>query len=220
MVARLELLPGTVPGISHALAYALGLASVLLLFVSILLHEIGDAVVARRHGVEVEEIDLWLLGGVARMRGEAREPGAELRYAIAGPAVTAMIAVFFGVLMLLLPASSPQSARVFVEYQLLINVFLLVFNLLPAFPLDGGRVFRAVLWARMHDMQRATNVAAGVGRAFGYLIGGIGLVLLPAATRTTACGSCSSASSSPPPPASRPPGRRSARSSRASTPPT
>ena len=170
--------PNTAPGISSALAYALGFASVLLLFVSILLHEIGHAVVARRHGVEVEEIDLWLLGGVARMRGEARDPGAELRYAIAGPAVTAIIAVLFGVVTLLLPASAPQSARVFVEYQLLINVILLVFNLLPAFPLDGGRVFRAILWARMDDMQRATAVAARVGRAFGYLMGGIGLVLV------------------------------------------
>jgi Zn-dependent protease len=170
--------PEAVPGISHALAYALGFASVLLLFLSILLHEIGHAVVARRNGVEVEEIDLWLLGGVARMRGEARDPGAELRYAIAGPAVTAIIAACFGVVVLLLPASTPESARVFLEYQLLINVFLLVFNLLPAFPLDGGRVFRAILWARMNDMQRATNVAARVGNAFGYALAAIGVVLL------------------------------------------
>ena len=84
--------PEVVNGISPAASYALGLASALLLFASILAHEFGHAIVARRHGIEVEGIDLWLLGGVSRMRGEAHDPGDELRYALAGPAVTAAIA--------------------------------------------------------------------------------------------------------------------------------
>lgn len=169
--------PEQVHGISTALAYALGLGSVLVLFASLLLHELGHAIVARRHGVEVQEIDLWLLGGVAKMRGEAHEPGDELRYALAGPAVTAVVTAFFGVIALLLPSSAAASVRAFVDYQLLINALILGFNLVPAFPLDGGRVLRAILWWRMGAMQPATELAARIGRAFGYLLAGLGLVL-------------------------------------------
>ena len=140
--------PEEVHGISPAASYALGLASALLLFASILAHEFGHAIVARRHGIEVEEIDLWLLGGVSRMRGEAHAPGDELRYALAGPAVTAVIAACFGVVLLLLPSSTPAVVRALVEYQTLVNGLILVFNLLPAFPLDGGRVLRSLLWRR------------------------------------------------------------------------
>jgi Zn-dependent protease/predicted transcriptional regulator len=166
--------PEAVPHIGTAAAYALGLASALLLFVSILAHEFGHAIVARRHGIEVEEIDLWLLGGVSRMRGEAHEPGDELRYALAGPAVTAVIAACFGVTLLLLPASTPPVVSALVEYQMLVNGLILVFNMLPAFPLDGGRVLRSLLWRRSGDIERSTATAASVGRGFGYVMIGLG----------------------------------------------
>ncbi len=162
--------PEEVHGISPAASYGLGLASVLLLFASILAHEFGHALVARRRGIEVEEIDLWLLGGVSRMRGEAHAPGDELRYAIAGPAVTAVLAACFGAAALLLPSSTPAAVRALVEYQALINCVLLFFNLMPAFPLDGGRVLRSLLWRRRGDIVRSTETAASVGRAFGYLL--------------------------------------------------
>jgi Zn-dependent protease len=166
--------PEAVPGIGSEAAYALGLASALLLFASILAHEFGHAIVARRHGIEVEEIDLWLLGGVSRMRGEAHDPDDELRYALAGPAVTALIAALFGVALLLLPASTPAVVRALVEYQVLVNGLILVFNLLPAFPLDGGRVLRSLLWRRSGDIGRSTATAASVGRGFGYVMIGLG----------------------------------------------
>jgi Zn-dependent protease/predicted transcriptional regulator len=162
--------PEEIHGISSTASYALGLASALLLFASILAHEFGHALVARRHGIEVEEIDLWLLGGVSHMRGEAHAPGDELRYALAGPAVTAVIATCFGVAALLLPSHTPAAIRALVEYQMLVNVLILVFNLLPAFPLDGGRVLRSVLWRRTGDIGRSTETAASVGRGFGYLM--------------------------------------------------
>jgi Zn-dependent protease len=162
--------PEEVHGITSTASYALGFASALLLFASILAHEFGHAIVARRHGIEVEEIDLWLLGGVSRMRGEAHEPADELRYALAGPAVTAVIAACFGVALLLLPPSTPAVLRALVEYQVLINGLILVFNLLPAFPLDGGRVLRSLLWRRSGSIGRSTETAAGVGRVFGYLM--------------------------------------------------
>jgi len=166
--------PSVVKGIAPGVSYALGLASALLLFLSILLHEFGHALVARRHGVEVEEIDLWLLGGVSKMRGEAHEPGDELRYALAGPAVTAVIAACFGVLALLYPASGSAVIRALIGYQLLVNCLILVFNLLPAFPLDGGRVLRSLLWRRSGDIRQATATAARFGRTFGYVLVGLG----------------------------------------------
>ena len=162
--------PEVIHGISPAASYALGLSSALLLFASILAHEFGHAIVARRHGIEVEEIDLWLLGGVSRMRGEAHDPRDELRYALAGPAVTAVIAACFGVVALLLPSSTPVAMRALVEYQVFVNGLILVFNLLPAFPLDGGRVLRSLLWRRSGDIGKSTDTAASVGRAFGYLM--------------------------------------------------
>jgi Zn-dependent protease/predicted transcriptional regulator len=162
--------PEAVHGISPIAAYTLGLASALLLFASILAHEFGHALVARRHGIEVEEIDLWLLGGVSRMRGEAHDPRDELRYALAGPAVTAVIATLFGVALLLVPASTPAVIRALLGYQVFVNGLILVFNLLPAFPLDGGRVLRSLLWRRSGDIGRSTETAANVGRGFGYLM--------------------------------------------------
>ena len=166
--------PDEVPGIAPASAYALGLASALLLFASILLHELGHAIVARRRGLEVEEIDLWLLGGVARMAGHPRTGADELRFALAGPAVTAALAAAFGALALALPDSAPAALRAVISYQAFVNAAILAFNLLPAFPLDGGRVTRALLWMRGGDLARATRTAAGIGRGFGYGLIGLG----------------------------------------------
>ncbi len=170
--------PEQISGLAPAVGYLLGLVSALLLFASILAHEFGHAIVARRHGIEVEEIDLWLLGGVSKMRGEAHEPGDELRYALAGPLVTAAIAACFGIAAALLPAGTPQVVIALVDYQLAVNVLILAFNLMPAFPLDGGRVLRSVLWERWHNLERATSTAATVGRGFGYLLIGLGVLEL------------------------------------------
>ncbi|MFN8163340.1 MAG: site-2 protease family protein [Solirubrobacterales bacterium] len=168
--------PNLAPGIAPAAAYGLGLLSALLLFASILLHELGHAVVARRHGVEIEEIDLWLLGGVAKMEGYPKAAGDELRFALAGPAVTAAIAAVFGVVALLLPDSVPAAVRAVVDYQAYVNAAILVFNLLPAFPLDGGRVARALIWRRTGDLSAATATAATVGRGIGYGMIGLGVL--------------------------------------------
>ncbi|MGE5280961.1 MAG: site-2 protease family protein [Chloroflexota bacterium] len=167
--------PDAVSGIAAVPAYALGLLSALLLFASILLHELGHAVVARRHGVTIEEIDLWLLGGVARMKGNPEAAGDELRFALAGPAVTLAIAACFGLLAVALPSSAPAALRAVVDYQVYVNVAILAFNLLPAFPLDGGRVARALIWGRIGDLDRATAIAARIGRGFGYGMIGLGV---------------------------------------------
>jgi Zn-dependent protease/predicted transcriptional regulator len=172
--------PDAVSGIAPLAAYSLGLLSALLLFASILLHELGHAVIARRHGVAIEEIDLWLLGGVARMKGYPKAAGDELRFALAGPAVTFVIAAGFGVLAAALPSSAPDALRALIDYQLYVNAAILVFNLLPAFPLDGGRVARALIWGRSGNLDRATATAARIGRGFGYGMIGVGIFVTAA----------------------------------------
>lgn len=167
--------PTEAPGVSDPVAYLLGLGSALALFVGILLHELGHAIVARRHGVEIEEIDLWLLGGVARMTGEPHEPGDELRFALAGPAVTCVLLAGFGALRLIVGDSS-DAVRAFLDYQLYINAAVVLFNLLPAFPLDGGRAVRALLWRRFGDRERATALAAQGGKTFGFMLVALGVI--------------------------------------------
>lgn len=169
--------PSEVHGIAPLAAYALALASVLLLFASILAHEFGHALVARRRGIEVEEIDLWLLGGVSRMSGRPHTAGDELSFALAGPAVTAVVTLVFGVVLLVLPSSAPNALHAILVYQTEVNALVLGFNLVPAFPLDGGRVARALLWRHTGDITRATETAARMGRGFGYLLIAFGFLL-------------------------------------------
>ena len=168
--------PDQVSGIAPLAAYGLGLVSALLLFASILLHELGHAVVARRYGVEIDGIELWLLGGVAKMKGAAHQASEELRFALAGPAVTFVIASVFWLATAAMPASTPDAVTALLAYQALINTAILVFNMLPAFPLDGGRVLRGILWQRTGDFEWATARAARVGRGFGYGMVGLGVL--------------------------------------------
>ncbi len=167
--------PGQVSGISPVAAYGLGLGSALLLFASILLHELGHALVARSRGIEIEEIDLWLLGGVARMSGSPKTAADELRFAAAGPAVTLSIAVVFSLIAAALPDWSGAGLRALVEYQAFVNFAILVFNLVPAFPLDGGRIARALFWMHSGDIDGATHTAAVLGRALGFAMIALGL---------------------------------------------
>lgn len=168
--------PAQVDGIEPGVAWPLGAVSALLLFASVVAHEYGHAIVARRRGVEVEEIDLWLLGGVARMRGEAKRPQDELAYALAGPAVTLVVGLAFGGLALAVPGSAAPELHALFVYQALVNGALLAFNLLPAFPLDGGRVLRALLWRSSGDAVAATTTAARVGRGFGFVFIALGVL--------------------------------------------
>jgi Zn-dependent protease len=168
--------PDQIKDIAPGPAYLLGLVSALLLFASILLHELGHAIVARRRGVRIEGIDLWLLGGVSKLKDSPHAPGDELRYAIAGPAVTLVIVALFGALSAALPSNAPATVKALIEYQFFVNAAILAFNLIPAFPLDGGRILRALIWQRQGDIGRATRSAARIGRGFGYGFIALGLL--------------------------------------------
>ena len=187
-------------------SFGLAVLSAFLFFFSIVLHELGHAVVAMRNGIRISGIDLWLFGGVAKMERDTDSPGVEFRVAAAGPLVTLVIVgICFGLGSLLGSAGDLVDAGRFDEnsaadesvavlgYLASINALVLVLNLLPGFPLDGGRIVRAIAWWRTGSRSRATRIAARLGGgvalllvaagvyffvAFGDLIGGIWLVFI------------------------------------------
>jgi len=174
-----ELLPSAAPDAARAADWAAALVAGVLFYASLLVHELAHSVVARRRGIEVEGITLWLFGGVARLRGEATSAQAELRIAIVGPLTSLGIAVACALVALALSALQAPALPVAVAVWLsVVNGMLAAFNVLPAFPLDGGRVLRAALWRRRGDKRSATRTAARAGTVFGWLLAAGGVVEL------------------------------------------
>jgi Zn-dependent protease len=168
--------------------YLFAVVSALAFFGSILLHEMGHAVVALREGVGISEITLWLFGGVARMTRDTTSPGAEFRIAVAGPVVTLVIAAvcvgigaaagggdFWDAMRF--EDAGTSGGIALLAWLATINVFVLGFNLIPAFPLDGGRIARAIAWRITGDRDRATRFAATLGQGFSYVFIAIGILL-------------------------------------------
>ena len=175
---------------SDTTAYATAVASVLLFFVSLLAHELGHALVARRVGVEILGIDLWFFGGIAKMDRDPDTPGAEFKIAVAGPVVSlAVVALCAGLGTLLVGWNEFLDAALLrtgvdvtpglllLSWLASINAAVFVFNLLPAFPLDGGRIARAVVWQVTGDRLKATRAAATLGQGLAYILIGFGLYL-------------------------------------------
>ncbi|MGA9371708.1 MAG: site-2 protease family protein [Solirubrobacterales bacterium] len=168
--------------------YLLAVASALLFFSSILLHELGHAFVARRHGIGVAGITLWMFGGFARLEKDSDTPGTEFKIAIAGPIVTAAIVVACAVAGLVLAGSHEfrhavltqgntrtSGVAALVSWLGSINLLVLIFNLIPAFPLDGGRIARAIAWWRTGSRNTGTRFAATLGEWFGLFLILLGL---------------------------------------------
>ncbi|MBI3687142.1 MAG: site-2 protease family protein [Actinobacteria bacterium] len=168
-------LPADYPDHS-AWAYGIaGTSAAVVFFLGLLAHELSHAVVARRNGLSVEGITLWMFGGVARLRGEARTPGADLRIAGVGPLVSLLLGVGFGAIAALLVAAGQDGLVVgTIAWLAGINILLAVFNSLPAAPLDGGRILRAALWRWRGDRTWAAVTAARAGRVLGALLIALG----------------------------------------------
>jgi Zn-dependent protease len=171
----------SLPDASDTTTYVTAVAGAALFFLSIALHELGHAIVARRNGVEVLGIDLWVFGGLAKLSRDSESPGEEFRIAAAGPAVTLVLAIVGGIGVKLLSESgwnanffgdaddsSPLLALL--AWLALVNTGLLIFNLVPAFPLDGGRIARAIAWKVTGDRHRATRLAGRLGQGFAYIL--------------------------------------------------
>jgi Zn-dependent protease len=176
---------------SDTVAYATTVVTVLVLFGSLIVHELGHALVARRQGIEIRRIDLFLFGGLTQMGRDAATPAEEFKIAAAGPLATlGFVLVCLGVdLALVGPHRLVHAAELdgtvaitpvllSLSWLLFWNVLLLAFNLIPAFPLDGGRIARAVVWRVTGNKTRGTQVAARMGEGFALILGGLGLWLL------------------------------------------
>lgn len=176
---------------SSTLPYLLALVSALLFFASILLHEFGHALVAMRNGIGIDGITLWMFGGVARMERDTDSPGVEFRVAIAGPAVTLAIAFFCTALGVWLAGPEEFRRAALTEgntaigalpavlgWLASINILVLLFNLVPAFPLDGGRVARAIAWWKTGNRASATRFAARLGQIFAWFLIAVGVISL------------------------------------------
>jgi Zn-dependent protease len=166
--------PSQNPGHSDGVYLAMAIVAAFLFFASLLLHELGHAWQARREGIEIDAITLWLFGGVAQFKSRFPTAGAEFRIAIAGPLVSLGLGVLFVLVALAGLPSAVDGVAAWLGY---INLALLVFNLIPALPLDGGRVLRALLWQARGDLGWATRVASDVGQGFGYLFIGLGIAM-------------------------------------------
>ena len=168
--------PAQYPDLTPGTYWAMGLVGSFGLFVSILLHELSHAVLAQRYGLPIRGITLFLFGGVAEMGDEPADPRSELIIAGAGPLASLVIAgIFWGLTWVGLTTSWPVVVTSVTGYLAFLNVVLAVFNLLPAFPLDGGRVFRALLWAWKGSYREATRIAAAWGAASGAILIALGV---------------------------------------------
>lgn len=160
--------PTSYPGYSSSTYFLLGFISALLLFVSVLLHELAHSFVARARGLPVHNIVLFIFGGVSNIEQEPQTPGTEFFMAFVGPLVSLLIgALSFGLLTLVRGSHSPIEP--ILSYLAVTNILLGIFNLLPGFPLDGGRVLRSIIWKATGNFQTATNISTFVGQAFAYL---------------------------------------------------
>ncbi len=169
--------PAGYPDWSTAVYWITGIIGALLIFVSVLLHELAHSLVANARGIPVHSITLFILGGASNLEEEPQKPGAEFAMAIVGPVTSlALAAIFWGLTFLPIDATAPLAAML--SYLALINMYLGVFNLLPGFPMDGGRVLRSIIWGSTGSLTRATDIAGMVGQFFGWAFIGLGVFLM------------------------------------------
>jgi Zn-dependent protease/CBS domain-containing protein len=167
--------PSVTDGLNPNIYWAAGIITTLVLFASVLTHELGHSMVAIKEGIPIKKITLFIFGGVAQMEAEPTNPVTELKVTAAGPLTSLAIALVFGAAyyLVLIPGNIFSEAVFFVAQ---LNLIMAVFNLVPAFPLDGGRIFRAAVWYFGKNMLKATRIAVGLGSFLSYLAIGLGII--------------------------------------------
>lgn len=169
--------PDSVPGLGSASYWVMGIAATLGLFAGVLLHELAHALVARRYGLEMRGITLFIFGGVAELPDEPPSARAEFFVAIAGPIASAVVAAALYLTTGVGEAVGlPAAWTAVTAYLAVLNLILVLFNCVPAFPLDGGRVLRAFLWHRRGDLRAATETTAGLGKGVGFVLVVLGVL--------------------------------------------
>ncbi len=173
--------PASYPGFQVWVYWAMGLVAAVLLFVCVLLHELGHSLTAQRYGIPVTGVVLFIFGGVAQIAHDPKRPSVEFMVAIAGPLVSVVIAALCFWASSVMPIENPLHlmAVAIVRYLAVINTFILLFNLLPGFPLDGGRILRAGLWAWTGSLRQATRVTGTIGSilGMGLIVFGVWMIL-------------------------------------------
>src|SRR4029077_9627189 len=173
-----SLLPSSSPGQSTGAYWTAGVISAFVFLASLLAHELAHSVVAMRRGVKVEGITLWLFGGVSRFSSESNSPGTQALITFVGPLTSLLLgAIFYVIAIALGGGAHPGLVTATLSWLGYINIALGIFNLVPAFPLDGGRLLQSLIWLRTGDRLRATRIAAGIGMGFAYLLIAYGLVM-------------------------------------------
>lgn len=170
--------PQASPGLSQILYWIAATITALMLFASVLLHELMHSFVAKRNNIGISGITLFIFGGVSRLKEEPHSPEVELKMALAGPLTSFALAVLFGVVLIAEKNGVGRLSFEVLKYLAIINLILGTFNLLPGFPLDGGRVFRAIVWGVTGSLEKSTRYAAYVGQGFGYLFIFLGFSLI------------------------------------------
>ena len=170
-------LPVGYPGQGDAFYWGVGAFSAAMLFISVLIHEVAHSVVAQRNNIKVNSITLYFLGGVSEMTEEAHTSDAELMMAAAGPLISIVIGVAFYAFFLFGRGFLPIAIVAVLEYTGYINVVLAVFNLIPAFPMDGGRVLRGIIWGRNKDVLKSTRLVTNVSRLISFLFIALGFLI-------------------------------------------
>lgn len=169
--------PANHQGLPKSAYWAMGFVAAIGLFLSILFHELSHSLVARYYKIKIEGITLFIFGGVAEMREESPSPKVEFFVAVMGPVASLLLAFIFFQLNKWGHAHDLNRAMVLIFYYLgFMNALLAIFNLVPAFPLDGGRIFRSILWAIKKDFVWATRIAAFIGQVFGWVLIGLGVI--------------------------------------------
>jgi len=168
--------PQQIPGLAETVYWLLGFGVTILFFVSVLVHELSHSLVAIKEGIPIKTITLFIFGGVAQLQEEPKNPTAELRITVAGPLASLGMAALFGLVYLLAPAGQPLTEGL--AFLARINLIVAVFNLIPAFPLDGGRIMRAFLWRRWDNLLRATKIAVTTGSFLAFFVMALGFLSL------------------------------------------
>ena len=171
--------PATNPGLDIYAYWLMAFVAALLLFSSLLAHEFAHCLVARQNNLPINGITLFIFGGIAQLGKEPTSPGVEFRMALAGPVMSFFLAaIFFVLTMAMNSLKAPAFTLSILNYLVLLNLAVGIVNLIPGFPLDGGRIFRAVIWSFSHNLKKATAIASSFGKAFALLLMLLGLVNL------------------------------------------
>jgi len=173
-----QVFPGQYPGLSVSAYWIMGLIAAVMLFVCVLLHELGHSFAARAYGIPVTRVTLFFFGGVAQIAREANRPSVEFVIALAGPLVSVLLAGLCYRVAAVMQVESESALMVFaiVQYLAVINSAILIFNLLPGFPLDGGRILRSLIWGVTGRLSTATRIVCALGSGLGWILIGLGVL--------------------------------------------